>query len=739
MKISNYIKIFLLLLINSIFAASLGGRVIIDGRDPYFKFNGQLIVITDTSNTFGSVAMSSTGNFTLPNTVTDNKPHGYSITIKQGPDNNSFICSISDNQVTGMVYIKDKTDLTIVCRGQYYANISLTGLKAQDSLTATDLQNETLTFTTNSTRAFSNWFYNNYVNYYLNSIKYNFTYAETNYRRCVSQNTGVTNNYFNISVNCFDSSFSSITVAAVPSARSGSVGWTDKDGNYYLFGGANSYYQQDLWMHIGSGSGSWVNLTPSTITQPWPSRRFNSVAWTDSSGNMYLFGGSDGTSLLNDLWKLTISDNTATWVQITSTSTLPSGRDDSVAWADSSGNSYLFGGYRSGRLNDLWKLTVSNNTATWVQITSTSTLPSARYGSSVWKDSSGNYYLFGGFDGSYKQDLWKLTVSDNTATWVQITSTSTLPSGRRSSVAWTDSSSNIYLFGGYNGSFIQDLWKISVSSYNTAIWVNLTPNTIPTSWPSARYDSIAWKDSSGNMYLFGGYNGSSLQDLWKISVSDNSPTWTKIDPAQPSARTGSVGWTDSSGNKYLFGGSGINSSYYQDLWKLIFSSDNTGTWVNLTPNTISPTSWPSARYNSIVWTDSSGNKYLFGGIGYFFYQDLWKLTVSGNIATWVNLTPNTISPTSWPSARFSSSTWTDNSGNKYLLGGVGINTSYYQDLWKLTVSGNIATWVNLTPNTISPTSWPSARSGSVVWTDNSGNKYLFGGENTNYLNDLFMI
>ena len=109
MKISNYIKtICLLLLINSIFAASLGGRVIIDGRDPYFNFNGQSITITDASNTFGSVVVSSTGNFTFPKAVTDNKPHGYSITITERPNNDSFICSISDNQVTGMVYLKRK-------------------------------------------------------------------------------------------------------------------------------------------------------------------------------------------------------------------------------------------------------------------------------------------------------------------------------------------------------------------------------------------------------------------------------------------------------------------------------------------------------------------------------------------------------------------------------------------------------------------------------------------------------
>ena len=105
---THYIIIFILILINNLlFSVSLGGRVVLDPRDPYFNFARQSIIITDASNTFGSVMVSSPGKFILPNTVTDNKPHGYSITITETPNNNSFICSISDNQVTGMVYMKE--------------------------------------------------------------------------------------------------------------------------------------------------------------------------------------------------------------------------------------------------------------------------------------------------------------------------------------------------------------------------------------------------------------------------------------------------------------------------------------------------------------------------------------------------------------------------------------------------------------------------------------------------------
>ena len=652
MKISNYIILYLFLLINNIFAISLGGRVIIEGWDPYFNFADKSITITDASNTFGSVVVSSTGDFTFPKVVTDNKPHGYSITINETPNNDSFLCSISDNQVTGMVYLKDKTDLTIACRGKYYAKLSVTGLTPQDSLTATGYQNGTLTFTSTSasTQTFSNWFYNNYVNYYLNSIKYNFTYSETNYRRCVNQNIGVTNNYFNISVNCFDSSFSLVTLA-VPSAREGSVGWTDSSGNYYLFGGYDvTGYKQDLWVLIGSGSGSWVELKPSTITQPWPIARFGSVGWTDIDGNNYLFGGEIGTnSYLKDLWKLTVSGNTVTWVNLTPATippSWPSARVTSVAWTDSSGNKYLFGGAigTNSYLNDLWKLTVSSdNTPTWVKFTSNSTLPSARGSSVGWAASSSDYYLFGGFNGFFKQDLWKLTVSGDIATWVNLTPADPItvpwPSGRSGVVVWTDNSGNHYLFGGINQVLInniptfnnyQDLWKLTVSS-NIATWINLTPSDTTLSWPSARSESVGWTDKDGNNYLFGGYEGNSGydRDLWKLNVSGNTITWVNLTPADPITVTwpskiaNATSWEDNFGNYYLFGGyNSIIPTIKQDLWKLNISG-NTVTWVKLPPNSLP--SWPSKRISSVAWTDEKGNTYLFGGYNGSYLNDLFIL------------------------------------------------------------------------------------------------------------------
>ena len=244
--------------------------------------------------------------------------------------------------------------------------------------------------------------------------------------------------------------------------------------------------------------------------------------------------------------------------------------------------------------------------------------------------------------------------------------------------------------------------------------------------------------------MFGGSDGlnSYKQDLWRLTISGNRATWVNLTPSTttptswPSARYGSVSWADNSGNNYLFGGS--DGSYKQDLQKLTVSG-NTATWVNLTPYPIPP-SWPSARYRSVGWRDSSDNYYLFGGWNGSYLNDLQKLNVSGNTATWVNLTP-VPTPAIWPPQINDNTSWEDNSGNKYFFGGSAgfLIPNNKQDLWKLTVSGNTATWVKLTPNSL-PTFWPSIRSGSVAWTDKDGKIYLFGGDNgTSTLNDLFML
>jgi N-acetylneuraminic acid mutarotase len=167
------------------------------------------------------------------------------------------------------------------------------------------------------------------------------------------------------------------------------MSWTDSIGNLWLFGGVglDSTFGgalNDLWKF---DSTNWTWVSGSNLANKYgvygtkelaaagnvPGGREEAVSWTDSSGNLWLFGGGGVNGLLNDLWKFD-SSNWA-WMSGSNTSyqrgvygikreeagNMPGSRSGSVSWADSHGNLWLFGGSgldsagNSGLLNDLWR------------------------------------------------------------------------------------------------------------------------------------------------------------------------------------------------------------------------------------------------------------------------------------------------------------------------------------------------------------------------------------------------
>jgi hypothetical protein len=123
-----------------------------------------------------------------------------------------------------------------------------------------------------------------------------------------------------------------------------------------------------------------------------------------------------------------------------------------------------------------------------------------------------------------------------------------LPQGREGASSWTDSSGNLWLFGGTgldandNGGDLNDLWEYNTST-NQWVWMSgsSTVNhsgvygTLGTpaagNTPGARFAAANWTDRSGNLWLFGGAgddangNAGQLNDLWEYNTSTNQWTW----------------------------------------------------------------------------------------------------------------------------------------------------------------------------------------------------------------------
>lgn len=391
---------------------------------------------------------------------------------------------------------------------------------------------------------------------------------------------------------------------------------------------------------------------------------------------------------------------------------LPGGRDSGMTWTDSKGNLWLFGGYgydstqTFGALNDLWEYSAGQ--WTWVGGSNLANqpgvygtqgtpapgnVPGARKGAVTWVDSSGDFWLFGGlslsYQGSEYNDLWKYSAGE--WTWVSganvpeeagvygtlgTASPTNVPGSRVSAVGWIDSTGALWIFGGdgYDStdSFgrLNDLWKFSSGQWTWMGGSDLInqPGVYGTQGvassaniPGARRLAVGWVDQTGNFWLFGGEGFTTpafgeLNDLWKYS----SGQWTWIGGADqtnqqgtygtlgtasptnfPGARDSAVGLVDASGNFWLFAGEGYDSSgdYSQlnDLWKysagqwIWENGDNLGNQYPVygTQGVSAPANTPGAVTSAMGWADAGGNLWIFGGGGYASQNsgdlnDLWK-------------------------------------------------------------------------------------------------------------------
>jgi hypothetical protein len=420
------------------------------------------------------------------------------------------------------------------------------------------------------------------------------------------------------------------------------------------------------------------------------------------------------------------------------TDVYPGARSNSAAWGDNNGNLWLTSGigYASAGqtttslLYYLWKYDTKTNMWTAVRQNPTTdgtfgtinvenkdNYPGARYGATTWLDSNGrDFWYFGGYGYAdvsgakgLLNDLWKYNP----------TVTTDCPKG---CWTWIAGSSKVYPTPNSGSGFT----GYPQGDYGTS-----------TAVPGGRVRASAWRDSSGNLWLFGGNGfdgtgcGSSknctpptgnLNDLWKFQISNKkwvfmggSTTFGQAGSytggtKYPGAREASPSWVDSNGKFWLFGGSSSSTSFFNDLWKydpvtaswswIKGSSSTNQLGVYGTKGEAASANTPGSRDRAAGFTDSKGNIWLFGGYGYGetgttlgYMNDLWRLNVLSANPQWVY------------------------EGGEKVIG-----------LTRTEVIGHYGTkGVGAADN------WPGGRSSSIFFKASDGKFWFFGGSRTRLL------
>ena len=535
-----------------------------------------------------------------------------------------------------------------------------------------------------------------------------------------------------------------------PGGRYGAVGWTDASGSLWLFGGiglnATPYTGRlnDLWEYSSSThQWTWAAGSALALDQPGtfgsqgvesfanvPSGRDSAVAWTDPSGKLWLFGGSDRAASgnqneLNDLWEIQIA---------------PAGASSADAPVISPS---------SGSLAALATVSISDSTpGATIYFVENGVMPPTQYsgpftlsttetidvvavaeaaGYAISPPSLAQFDLpvaatptFSLAPGTYSTQQ-ALTITDATSgATIFFTTDGSTPTSSSTQYTAPITISNsetvqaIAVANGYANSAptgaVYTIWP--ASAVNQWTWMNGPNSPANPVWgtlgtpaignlPGRRFRAANWADTEGNLWLFGGwgYGDSASQlwvlrnDLWEFSPSTNEWAW--------------MGGSDDTG---VPSEGGVSGTYG-------------------TKGTAAPANLPGGREGPSSWTDSNGNFWLFGGGGldsvgtYGELNDLWMFAPTANEWMWVtggNIVNNCFvadtytfcagqsgvygnqgvaAPANTPGAREGAAAWNDKAGNLWLFGGVGIDpvykvNYYFNDLWKFSTSTKEWSWIS---------------------------------------------
>jgi len=357
----------------------------------------------------------------------------------------------------------------------------------------------------------------------------------------------------------------------------------------------------------------------------WPNRRFAPCSAYDARGGRWIvIGGraTDEVTHYRDAWALELPrDRQSRWRLLAGADAQgapPPLRSCSAVYDPVGRRVLVFGGWDGVRqYGEVWALSLGD-TPEWSTVCAADGCGGGpgprRAAQAVLDGTRERLVLFGGTDGTYRDDLWELSLRGEPA-WRRV-SVGATPPARAGHAMTVAGSATAWLFGGSaKGAERNDLWSLDLA---TLTWTEVMPDGCGPPCPAPRGGATLVADPRNDrLVLFGGHEAASAtypEGVDLLSGLSAAPRWApaRLDSAELQPRAFHAAAYDPRGERMLVFGGGFGTGTFKDTAALALPADGSAPSWHATP----PVTGVTARDQAAVHLDpASSSLYAFGGFG----------------------------------------------------------------------------------------------------------------------------
>ncbi|MGH9843709.1 MAG: Kelch repeat-containing protein, partial [Blastocatellia bacterium] len=269
----------------------------------------------------------------------------------------------------------------------------------------------------------------------------------------------------------------------------------------------NSGSLNDTWA-LNVETRTWSKLA---TTGPTPPTRFAFDAVYDPAGHQMVIYSGQGSGFFNDTWTLNL--NTLEWRDVSpaSNAARPKARYGSASIFDPVSRSLVqFAGFtsESGRFQDTQSFSLAGNT--WTDWTPGGSKPQVRcLLTAAFDRANRRMIIYGGQRSGALDDIWSFDLASRT--WTNLTPAQR-PAGRWFASSFIDKDGRFFIFGGFTSSGnSNELWSFDFSNNQWSKVELANP-------PSARNGAMSvFIEAENRLIVFGGNSNSGvMNDVWEL-------------------------------------------------------------------------------------------------------------------------------------------------------------------------------------------------------------------------------